>query len=146
MLLFYITWYTLSCYFQFDLTCDCLLSSPRSHYSKPVNWFPTSNQFWERITGCRIFMIDLLTVHYAFAALLHRGDTTRATLTVEFDRYLCSVAALECDLLVGKHHSCRSPISLVPSYVIAAHTSPPPIVWAGECKHPRWLDIRRGTN
>jgi len=62
-----------------------------------------------------------------------RGDTTQATPTAEFDRYLCSVVAPECDLLVDKRHSRRSRVSLVPSYVIAAHISPP-TVWAGERK------------
>jgi len=37
-------------------------------------------------------------------------------------------------------------VSLVPSYVIAAHISPPPTVWACEHKHRRRPNIRRGTN
>jgi len=36
------------------------------------------------------------------------------------------------------------PVSQVPSYVIAAHTSPPLTIWAGERKHRRRPDIRRG--
>jgi len=38
------------------------------------------------------------------------------------------------------------PVSLVPSYVIAARTSPPPTGWVGGCKHSRRPDIMRGTN
>jgi len=37
------------------------------------------------------------------------------------------------------------PVSLVPSYMIATHTSFL-TVWAGERKHHRRPDIRRGTN
>ena len=48
---------------------------PFNWFPKPVNRFPTGNWFWKRITSYQIFMMDLLTVHYAFAASLHVAAT-----------------------------------------------------------------------
>ena len=48
---------------------------PFNWFPKPVNRFATGNWFWKRITSYQIFMMDLLTVHYAFAASLHVAAT-----------------------------------------------------------------------
>ena len=62
-------------------------------------------------------MMDLLTFHYTFAASLHVHVAAtlliQATLTAEFDHYLCSVAARECDQLVDKRRSRLAQFDLV---------------------------------
>jgi len=77
---------------------------------KPVNRFPTSNRFSERISGYWI----------GYWIIARRSDTTQATPMAEFDRYL---GACECIPTLRCRECCGPPFSRNSSVVGSFWTS-----------------------